>query len=110
MIEETLKKIEATIEKACAVPAENRAELEELLSKLKSEVAELSKTQGEQARSIASFTEISMQEATREEKRPDLLELSLEGLASSVEGFEVSHPRLVAIVDRISVMLANIGI
>jgi YesN/AraC family two-component response regulator len=110
MIEETLKKIEATIDKSCAVPEENRAELQDLLTRLKSEISELSKTHDEHARSIAGFTELSMHEATREEKNKELLKLSLEGLSSSVQGFEGSHPKLVEIVNRIAVMLANIGI
>ena len=36
--------------------------------------------------------------------------LSLEGLTSSVEGFEATHPRLVQIVNSISTILANMGI
>jgi hypothetical protein len=38
------------------------------------------------------------------------VELALQGLASSVEAFETSHPELVRIVNAISMMLANIGI
>ena len=110
MIDETLKKIEATIDKACAAPEESRAELQELLARLKSEVSELSKTHDEHARSIAGFTELSMHEAIREEKNPKLLKLSLEGLSSSVQGLEGSHPGLVEVVNRIAVMLSNIGI
>jgi len=34
----------------------------------------------------------------------------VEGLASSVRGFEVSHPRLVQIVDRLALALSNMGI
>jgi len=36
--------------------------------------------------------------------------LSLEGLSSSVEGFEKSHPKLVQIVNAISNTLSNLGI
>jgi hypothetical protein len=110
MIEDTLKKIEATIDKSCAVPEEKRTELQELLGRLKSEVSELSKTHDEHAHSIASFTEVSMHEAIREERNPKLLKLSLEGLSSSVQGLEGSHPALVEVVNRIAVMLSNIGI
>ena len=66
-----------------------------MLGTLKSEVAELSKTHGEEAQSIAGFTELSAHEATRTEQNPELLRLSLEGLGSSVQSFERSHPRLV---------------
>jgi len=110
MIEDTIGKIEARIQSSDAIKEERRTELLQLLGTLKSEVAELSKTHGEQAQSIAGFTELSTHEATRTEQDPDLLELSLKGLGSSVSGFEQSHPRLVQIVNAISNTLSNLGI
>src|SRR5438045_9288760 len=110
MIEDTIGKIEAKIQNAETIKEDRRHELLQLLGTLKSEVAELSKTHGEQAQSIAGFTEISTHEATRAEQNPALLKLSLEGLSSSVEGFEESHPQLVQIVNSISSTLSNLGI
>jgi hypothetical protein len=110
MIEETIGKIEARIEGNDALKEERRQELLQLLGTLKAEVAELSKTHGEQAQSIAGFTEVSTHEAIRTEQNPELLKLSLEGLGSSVQGFERSHPRLVQIVNAISRTLSNLGI
>ena len=110
MIEDTVGKIKSRIESAEAIGPERKQELLQLLGTLKSEVAELSKTHGEEAQSIAGFTEISAHEATRAEQNPTLLELSLEGLSGSVAGFEKSHPRLVQIVNTISNMLSNLGI
>jgi len=110
MIEETIGKIEARIEGAEAIKEERRRELLQLLGTLKAEVAALSQTHGEQAQSIARFTEVSTHEATRAEQNPELLKLSLEGLGSSVRGFEESHPRLVQIVNAISSTLSNLGI
>ncbi len=110
MIEDTIGKIEARIQSADAIKEERRRELLHLLGTLKSEVAELSKTHSEQAQSIAGFTEISTHEATRSEQNPHLLKLSLEGMSSSVSGFEQSHPRLVQIVNAISNTLSNLGI
>ena len=110
MIEDTIGKIETRIQSADSVNDERRRELLELLSTLKAEVAKLSQTHGDEAQSIAGFTEVSAHEATREEKNPELLKLSLEGLAISVDGFEESHPSLVQIVNRICTTLSNIGI
>ncbi|MDB6022820.1 MAG: putative cytosolic protein [Pedosphaera sp.] len=110
MIEDTLEKIEARLQSSEAISEDKRRELHELLAKLKSEVAELSKTHAEQAESIAGFTERSAHEATREEQNPQLLQLSLQGLTSSVEEFERSHPKLVQIVNSISQTLSNLGI
>jgi hypothetical protein len=110
MIQKTISKIEARIKKANSLKDENKEELLKLLSTLKTEVSELSKTHVEQAQSITGFAEISVHEATREEKNPQLLKLSLEGLSTSAEGFENSHPQLVDIVNGICLTLSNIGI
>ena len=110
MIEDTIAKIEARLQSTEAISDAKRRELHELLGKLKSEVAELSKTHAEQAESIAGFTERSAHEATRSTQNPELLNLSLKGLSSSVEEFERSHPKLVQVVNAISQTLSNIGI
>lgn len=110
MIEETIGEIEAKIRGADAVSEEHKRELLQLLGNLKSEVGTLSQTHGEQAQSIARFAELSAHEATREEPNPQLREISVSGLRSSVAGFEQSHPKLVGIVNRISAMLSDLGI
>lgn len=110
MIQETLAKIEARIRKVAALKGENKDELLHLLSTLKSEIAELSKTHSEQAQSITGFAEVSTHEATRAERDPELLKLSLQGLSASVREFETSHPKLVEIVNSISLMLSNSGV
>jgi hypothetical protein len=110
MIEDTIAKIEARLQHSETLSEEKRRELHDLLATLRTEVANLSKTHAEQAESIAGFTERSAHEATREQRNPRLLELSLQGLGSSVEEFERSHPKLVQIVGAISQLLSNVGI
>jgi hypothetical protein len=110
VIKETITQIEARIEKAESLNDAKKKELLDLLSTLKTEVSELSKTHAEQTRSITGFTEVSIHEAIREEKNPQLLKLSLEGLSTSVQGFESSHPKLVGVVNSICLTLSNIGI
>lgn len=111
MIKDTIGEIEARIRSAEAIKDDRRRrELLQLLGTLKSEIAQLSKTHGEQAQSIAGFTDLSTHEATRAKPNPQLLKLSLEGLGESVEGFEQSHPRLVQIVNALSSTLSNLGI
>jgi Mg2+ and Co2+ transporter CorA len=110
MIEDTLRKIESKIQGAEAIKDERKHELLQLLGTLKSEVAKLSRTHGEQAQSIAGFTEVSTHEATRETRNPETLKSALQGLKSSVDEFEGSHPKLVQIVNAISNTLSNLGI
>jgi hypothetical protein len=110
MIDETLTKIESRIQAADSVGDDRKRELLQLLATLKQEVAELSKTNTESAESIAGFTQVSAHEATRETQDPNLMRLSVEGLRSSVTGFEESHPNLVRIVNSISNTLSNLGI
>jgi hypothetical protein len=110
MIEETIKNIEARVLSSDTIKDDRRHELLQLLQTLRSEVDALSRTHSEQAESIAGFAELSTHEATREQQNPQLLNLSLKGLNSSVEEFEGSHPRLVQIVNTISNTLSNLGI
>jgi len=83
MVEETITQIEARIKKAKSLNDERKKELLDLLSTLKTEVSQLSKTDAEDAQSIIGFTEVSIHEAIREEKNPKLLDLSLKGLSTS---------------------------
>ncbi len=110
MIEKTIGEIEAKIRGAKVVSEEHKRELLQLLSQLKSEVGTLEKTHDEQAASIAGFAQLSAHEATRTNQNPQSLQLSLQGLRSSADGFEKSHPKLVQIVNAISNTLSNLGI
>ena len=110
MIDNTVTKLEAQLRNAGNLSPERKAELLQLLGTLKTEISELSKTNREDAQSIAKFAEVSALEATRTAKNQKLQDLSLEGLKSSVEGFEESHPKLVQVVDSISRTLPNLGI
>jgi hypothetical protein len=110
MIKGTLNSIRARIEASEAMGVEKREELLALLDRLDTEVSDLAQTREEQARSIAGFTDVSTHEAMRVERDPDLARLAIGGLESSVKDFEVSHPKLVDVVNRICHMLADIGI
>lgn len=110
MLRDTISKIEGRIQNSGAMDDTHRAELLKLLGQLRGEIAALSKTHQEQAESIASFAEVSAQEATRETRNPETLRHSIGGLESSVGEFEKTHPHLVGIVNRIATMLANMGI
>lgn len=110
MLETTIKNIENRIENNMAIPPKERSELLQLLSSLEREIAELSKTDKEHAESIAGFAQTCTHEATRRDKDENLLNISLNGLSSSVSELEMSHPKLVETVNRISYILSNMGI
>lgn len=110
MIHDRIAKIEATLASAENLSEATRAELLRLLADLKAEVAALPETLGEDAQSIAHFASASVHEATRGTRKPDQADAALKGLKASVEGFEVSHPRLVEVVNRIAITLSNMGI
>ena len=110
MIQDHLDRIEERLKRSETVREADKAELLALLTTLRGEITELSRTHYEQAESITGFAGLSTQEAMRSEKSPPLLSLSIRGLASSVQGFETTHPRLVEIVNRFCTMLSNLGI
>lgn len=110
MIDDTIAKIEKRIESAEALDDAKRAELRKLVSDLRSEINDISGSRASHAESITGFVDVSTHEATREDKNPHLLELAIDGLRSSVEDFEKSHPKLVQTVNGISTILSNLGI
>lgn len=110
MLQQTICEIEQRLGQSGVVKEEERAALLKLLGTLKEEIEVLSLTNKEQAQSIVGFTQVSAHEATRDARDPKLLKLSLEGLSTSVSGFEKTHPKLVALTDSICTTLSNLGI
>ena len=110
MIDDRIRRIEARIQESGNIAPESKAELLKLLAALKDEVAGLEQTHEDDARSIARFVDASAHEATRSEKKPKLVEASLNGLTASVESFEASHPKLAEVVNQIAVALSNMGL
>jgi hypothetical protein len=98
MTDEHIEKTKSAIESAGNIPADRKAELLDLLSKLKPAIAKVSQTHHEDARSIARLVEASAQETILTQKKPELSERLLQELKRSVENFEASHPQLAAFV------------
>jgi len=85
MIKETVEKIEAALREVNAANPKNKAELVALLEKLKSEV-----------------------NAERRDK--GTIDRAEESLKLAAVEFEVEHPKLAAVVNEVTTMLASIGI
>ncbi len=110
MIPERLANIEATLRKSANIPEDTRQQLLDLVAGLKAEVAPLVATHEEHAHEIADSAQAAVEAAVRRDEQPQEAAEALEGLAASVREFEVTHPRLVAIVDRLALTLSNMGI
>ncbi len=110
MIHEQIQQIESKLRGADGLSAETRADLLGLVAVLHREIDVLSQTRAEDAHSVTGFAAASAHEATRQEKKPALLESALDGLTESVAGVEVSHPKLAEVVNQIAVALSNMGI
>ena len=89
MIQETITQIEARMKEAKSLNDEKKREILNLLSTLKTGVSKFSKTHPEHTQSISSFAEVSIHEAIREEKNPQLLKLSLRGFLPLWKGLRV---------------------
>lgn len=110
MINETITRIEQEISTNTSITAEQKQDLIDLIAGLKKEIATLGETHYEDASSIANYTETSFHEAMREKLNPELLTHSLEGMSLSARSFEVSHPKLIGVINNIGRTLMNIGI
>ena len=87
MIEETISKLE---ERLRSLPPEQRLEVAPLLAELRREAAQVSL----QGRAAPEDDPVSAVRRLQEE----------------LAGFETSHPQLVGVVNRISTVLANMGL
>lgn len=110
MIDETIEKIRQQLQQSRNLPPKKRAELMDLVAQLKTEIADLSKSDPERAQTIAGFAERSAQEATRDTQEPETVKNAIDELESSVADFEAAHPKLIAVVNRIASTLSNLGI
>ena len=110
MTDEHIENTKSAIEAAGNIPADKKAELLGLLSRLKPAIAKVSQTHHEDAGSIARLVSASAQEAIRAQKKPELIERLSHELKRSVENVEASHPELVAFVTEYSAFLSAIGI
>lgn len=110
MIQERIEQIESKIQGSQNVPEETKCELLQLLQTLRSETGELAVTHPEKAERLAQFTDASAEEALREETRSEVMAPAVTGLTSSVEELETSHPKVVEAVNRLAVILSNMGI
>lgn len=110
MINETMHKIETKIKNSVHITDENKKEYLSMLNTLRDEVEDLSRTQKDQAETITGFAGVSAHEATREDVNQDLLDISIDGLKTSVQGFETSNPKLVSIVNNVCSFLSSLGI
>ncbi len=85
MIKETVEKIEAALREVNASNPKNKAELIALLEKLKAEVK-------------------------NDRRKKDTLDEAEENLKNAALEFEAEHPKLAAVVNEVTTMLASIGI
>jgi len=110
MIQNRIEQIESKVRNAQNVPDDVKQELLNLLATLRSEASNLASTHPEDAQSIEQFAAASTHEVTRTERKPELLKAALQGLTSSVDDLETSHPQIADAVNRIALILSNMGI
>ncbi len=110
MIDETIGRIERTVNEAKTLEPERRQELLAMLGALKQELNHAADARQESAGSVARFAEVTAGEAVREEKDEDLLQTATQGLQRSLRDFEADHPQLVKLVNDLCMTLSNTGI
>ena len=110
MTDERIQKIKSAVESADHISPEKKAELLDVLAKLKPAIAEVAQTHEEEAEKISQFVESSAREIASKKERPESVERVLQKLKRTVEKFEASHPELTAFVTEYSAVLSGLGI
>jgi len=109
----SLKKIEAIekkIESTSQIDAKIKEDLLDLMRSLKTELTDLKEVNPNGAHNIADKTQVPAEKVLNPENKKNELQKDIDGLQETVEEFEVSHPKLVQVVNRICMMLSDIGI
>ena len=109
MNDEQIEKTKSAIAAADHIPPDKKAELLELLGKLKPAIEKVAQTHEEEAEQISRFVEASAHEVARKNEPPESVEQGLHGLKQTVEKFEASHPKLTAFVTEYSAVLSGLG-
>jgi prefoldin subunit 5 len=109
MTDDRIRKIKSAVESADHISPEKKAELLDVLAKLKPAIAEVAQTHEAEAEKITQFVETSAQEVARKKERPESVERVLDKLKQTVEKFEASHPQMTAFVTEYSAALSNLG-
>jgi prefoldin subunit 5 len=110
MTDERIQQIKSAVESADHISPAKKAELLDVLTKLKPAIAEVAQINEEEAERISRFVEASAHEVASKKERPESLERVLHKLKQSVEKFEASHPQLTAFVTEYSAVLSGLGI
>lgn len=110
MLNETLNKIETILKSSAQLTVSERDQLQKLYAELRGELDQLSQTQAEHAESIAAFASVAAQESLRKNKNSELTHLSLQGLKTSIDDFEDSHPKLFTTIQAIINSLRGLGV
>lgn len=110
MLDDTLNKIKDRIQGSTRMDPDNKSQLLDLIDQLGDEILKVQDSKQENAESIANFTNVSTYEASKENSNEELIDLSIKGLNKSVQEFEVTHPDLTAIVNKIAYLLSSMGI
>ncbi len=103
MIEETISKLEARLKNSTAMPVQSRDELLQLLGTLKQELSDLNKAHGGDTEHIIGYTPVPASPPSRPGSEP----VDVRNFVASVQ---TSHPQFVSILNRISEILADLGI
>lgn len=110
MTDERIDRIKSAVESADHISPQKKAELLDVLSKLKPAIAEVAQTHEAEAESISEFVEASAHDVALKKERPESVERVLQKLKQTVEKFEASHPQLTTFVTEYSAVLSGLGI
>lgn len=109
----SLKKIEAIEKKIRAtsqIDGKIKEDLLDLMRSLKTELSSLKELHPETAHHIAAQTGVSTDKVLASPEKPEEVQESIDRLQGTVTEFEASHPKLVQVVNRLCMMLSDIGI
>jgi Domain of unknown function (DUF4404) len=107
-MDSTLKNIKHKIASLESVSSKDKAELDALVENLHEELSSIASTDHNKASKIGDVVQTTADKALEGDALT--VQSTIDDFSTSIEKLEVTHPKLTDIVNRICMMLADIGI
>ncbi|MCF6176393.1 MAG: DUF4404 family protein [Victivallaceae bacterium] len=107
-MDSTLKNIKQKIDSLESVSTNDKTELNALVENLHEELSAIASTDLDKASKVGSVVQTTADKALQGDAQT--VQSTIDDFSTSIETLEVTHPKLTDIVNRICMMLADIGI
>lgn len=109
MLKQTLDKLEENIQDSQTLAQDKKSELLSLVDNMRIELGDFASGHAAQADDIAQQAHTAVRQVLAETE-PQQVALTSQGLARSIEEFELSHPKLYDVIKAFAIRITGFGV